>query len=136
MSATATMLETETDPRIRANEPLNAAVQSATNYLQEGLEHIDATSQTQTFQREMRWAFDEDAGEGFLKIMYRERVASIPDYQNTMRSVPISQILDAVGRRSWMLRLLQSVNSRRYDQVIDRFERLIREREEAEAHGQ
>ena len=51
MSATATMLETETDPRIRANEPLNAAVQSATNYLQEGLEHIDATSQTQIFQR-------------------------------------------------------------------------------------
>ncbi len=134
--STVTTVEVEADPAIRANEPLDAAVRNATSYFQEGLERIDAISQTPTIHPEIRWSIDEDAGQGFLKITYRERAVDLPHYQNIMKRVPISQILDGVGRRSWMLRLLQSVNSRRYDQAIDRFERLIQEQEEAEANGQ
>ena len=134
--STITKVEVDADPAIRANEPLDAALRSATSYFQEGLIHIDAASRTQTIQPEILWSVDEDAGPGFLKFTYREQVAGLPNNQIRMKRVPISQILDGVGRRSWMLRLLQSVNSRRYDQVIDRFERLIQEQEEAEAKGQ
>ena len=135
MSAT-TLLAVEVDPAIRADEPLYAAVQAATDFAQEGLEHIDAASGTQTAQPEIRWAFDEDDDQRRLKITYREQpTGSLTGFQQVMRRVPISQILDAVGRRSWMLQVLQGVNRRRYDEVIHRFERLIREREESEANG-
>ena len=136
MSGT-TLLSVEVDPAIRSDERLYAAVQSATGYVQEGIEHIDATSETQTVQPELRWSFDEDDGHRQLKITYREQPADRRTaFQQIMRRVPVSQILDGVGRRSWMIRILQGVNRQRYDEVINRFEQLIREREESEANGQ
>ncbi len=135
MSGTS-LLAVEIDPEIRSNERLYAAVQRATDYVQEGLGQIDAKSETQTAQPEIRWSFDEDDEQRGLKITYREKPAdSRTGFQQVMRRVPISQILDGVGRRSWMIQILQGVNRRRYDEVINRFEQLIREREESEANG-
>ncbi len=132
-----TLLSVEVDPAIRSDERLYAAVQSATGYVQEGLGHIDTTSETQTVQPELRWSFDEDDGHRQLKITYREQPANHRiGFQQIMRRVPVSQILDGVGRRSWMIRILQGVNRQRYDEVINRYEQLLREREESEANGQ
>jgi hypothetical protein len=125
-------LRVETDPLIEANPALGNAVRRASEYFRIGLEHIDTTSHTETSNPELRWSAEEP---DTVKIEYSEEVDGLPRYRSTNRGVPVSQLLDEVGSRTWMLRLLQSVNRRRYDRVMERFERSIRELEEAEEHG-
>ncbi len=132
MNSLAT-LAVEIDPAIRADVPLLAAVEAANSYFREGLDSIDTRYDTPAANPELRWGPDPDEKEA-VRIVYREDFPA-QGLQVVLRRVPVSQLLDGVGRRSWMLKLLQYINGRRYDRAIRHFEKSIQEYEEAEQNG-
>ena len=132
MSTATEGIAVSIEDSIKSNPTLFKAVTSATEFFEVGLDYIDLQAQTKAIHPDIRWSVN---GEQILQLVYREELPVGSGYQNTIR-IPVAQILDAVDRKSWMLRLLQSVNDRRYSSVITKFEQMIQEREEAEANGQ
>lgn len=133
MNAVAS-LSVEIDPAIRADPSLLSAVEAAVGFFQEGLHRLDTRYDTPATNPELRWEPDPDK-KGAVRVVYRENIPT-QGLQVVLRRVPVSQLLDGVGQRSWMLKLLQSISGNRYDRFIRRFEQMLQASEEAEANGQ
>jgi hypothetical protein len=130
-------LTVEIDPELPTSQPLSEAIQAASRHLEEGLARVDNASKTRTIQPKLRWEMNTDDEQRLtLRMVYNEEAdGTRKGLQSTQKRVPISQMLDGVGRRYWVFHLLESVGRHRTKYLIAELERKIMEQEEAERHA-
>ena len=129
MSASANKIGLEVDEVIRRRHDLMTAIDAATHFFEEGMDFAGIDSQS--INPELYWTLNTD--HTIVQVEYKERTNGLLNM--VMRNFPLSHLFDEVNRRTWMLRLLRDVNGMRYYRVMQRYEKMIEELEEAESNG-